>query len=134
MHKLQSQIYKINLLFFKTLPIHNSTHTHTPGCCVAATVVCAVRWCSAAGLVSGAASADGTLSRAGWAPTVEVASGPMEQTVSELANKKQDFKFFSQFSQLCFWVPLEHSGTNRSCPKTLLANQKVLNECLREKN
>lgn len=70
-------------------PLHSQLCVHTPVCCVAVTVACAVRWCSAAGLVGGAASADGTLSPAGWPPRAEVASGPREQMVSKLPNKKK---------------------------------------------
>lgn len=86
---------------------------HSLACCVAATAVCAVRWCSAAGPVGGAASADGTLSQAGGPPRAEVASGPKEPTVSELPGRKQDLNPENVLSQLC----LEHSRTDRSCPE-----------------
>lgn len=61
-----------------------------PACCVAATAVCARRWCSAAAPVGGAASADGTPTRAGWPPRAAGASGPEGRTESELHDEKQE--------------------------------------------
>lgn len=68
---------------------YHTSRTHSPACCVAATVVCAVRWCSAGGPVGEAASAGETPSQAGWPPRVEVAWGPTEQMVSKLPDKKK---------------------------------------------
>lgn len=80
-----------------------------------------MRWCSAAGPVGGAASADGTLSQAGGPPRAEVASGPKEPTVSKLHDRKQDLNPENVLSQL----RSEHSRTDRSCPKMLCANQML---------
>lgn len=62
---------------------------HPPACCGVATAACAARWCSAAGPAGGAASADGTLRRAGWPLRRVEASGPEGPTESEL-HKQQE--------------------------------------------
>lgn len=61
-----------------------------PACCAAETAACARRWCSAAAPVGGAASADGTPTRAGWPPRVAAASGPEGRTESELQDTEQE--------------------------------------------